>query len=91
MYDCRQLATRFSHIHCKHYYREVNRCTDGLATKGATQSADFLLFDSPPVNLETNFNYNFNGLYSIRCCTVSNEFILSTKKMLLAFRGLIYQ
>lgn len=87
MDDCRQLAARFSHIRCKHYYREVNRCTDGLATKGATQSADFILFDSPPGNLETNFN----GLYSIRCCTVSNEFILSTKKMLLAFRGLIYQ
>ena len=71
MDECRQLATRFNRIRFKHCYCEANRCVDGLVRKGATQIADFVLFDSPPQDLETSFIYDFNGLYSIRHCTLS--------------------
>lgn len=71
MDECRQLATRFNRIRFKQCYRESNRCEDGLARKGATQSATFVLFDSPPQDLETSFIYDFSGLYSTRHCTAS--------------------
>ena len=69
--DCKRLSTRFSHICFTHCYREVSKCADGLDKKGATQSDDFILFTSPLVDLETSFNFDFNGLYSIRRCSVS--------------------
>lgn len=56
MDESRQLATRFNHICFKHYYREANRCADGLAEKGATQSADFVLSNSRPQDLETSLS-----------------------------------
>uniref|UniRef100_A0A7N2LHF0 Uncharacterized protein n=1 Tax=Quercus lobata TaxID=97700 RepID=A0A7N2LHF0_QUELO len=57
------MVARFIHIRFKHYCREANRCADGLARKGANSSVYFLLFDSLRVDLETIFNYDFNGLY----------------------------
>ena len=69
--DCRLLSTRFRLIRFNHCYPEANRCEDGMARKGAAQSDDFILFNSPPVDLETSFNFDLNGLYSMRRCSVS--------------------
>lgn len=69
--DCRQLSTRFRQIRFSHCYREANGCADGLARKGAVQSDGFVLFNNPPVDLETRFNFDLNGLYSLRRCSVS--------------------
>lgn len=68
--DCRKLSTSFSHICFTHCYCEANRCMDGLAKKGATQRDDFILFNSPLVDLKTSFNFDLNGLYSIRQCSM---------------------
>lgn len=32
--DCRQLVTRIPQVRFKHYFREANRCIDGLARMG---------------------------------------------------------
>ena len=69
--DCRQLSTRFRHIRFNHCYREANRCVNGLARKGVAQSDDFILFNSPPADLETSFNFDLNGLYSMRHCSMT--------------------
>ena len=66
MDDCKFLATRFNHIQFKHCYCESNKCADGLARIGATQTDDFLVYDNPPVELESSFSHDLNGLYSIR-------------------------
>ena len=66
MDDCKFLATRF-----KHCYRESNKCANGLARKGATQTDDFLVYDNPHVELESSFSHDLNGLYSIRHCSSS--------------------
>ena len=71
MDDCKFLATRFNHIQFKHCYRESNKCANGLARKGATQTNDFLVYDNPPVELESSFSHDLNGLYSIRHCSSS--------------------
>ena len=59
--DCRQLSTRFRLIRFNHYNREANQCADGIARKGDAQSDDFILFNSPPVDLEFSFNFDLNG------------------------------
>ena len=59
--DCRQLSNKFKLIHFNHCYREANQCTDGIARKGDAQSDDFILFNSPPVDLEFSFNFDLNG------------------------------
>ena len=69
--DCRKLSTRFRHIRFNHCYREANRCANSLDRKGDAQRDDFILFNNPPVDLEACFNFDLNGLSSLRCCSVT--------------------
>ncbi|KAK9990934.1 hypothetical protein SO802_025919 [Lithocarpus litseifolius] len=68
--DCRQLASQIPRIQFKHCYREANRCADHLARKGTKLIAVFSLFDNPPVDLLSIFNFDLAGLYLNRRCPV---------------------
>ena len=51
--DCRQLASQIPQTRFNHCYREANRCADALAKIGSQQILDFILYDNPPVDLQT--------------------------------------
>ena len=70
--DCRMLATRFRRICFKHCYREANRCADKLAGLGARQSLDFIVFQSPPVDILTSLEKDASGLFWSRFCSVAS-------------------
>ena len=50
--DCRHLIAQFHQIRINHCYREANRCADTLARMGTNQAQEFVLFHSPPMDLE---------------------------------------
>ena len=66
--DCRHLIAQFHQIRINHCYREANRCADTLARMGTNQSQEFVLFHSPPMDLEFALLSDFNGLYYPRLC-----------------------
>ena len=59
--DCRQLITRFQNVHIKHYFQQANQCADGLARMSFSLNADFLIFDSPPVDIIDVFEGDLIG------------------------------
>jgi len=38
-------------VRIKYCFREANKCADALIRKGLNSNKDFILFDSPPINL----------------------------------------
>ena len=70
--DCRTLAARFRRICFKHCYREANWCADKLAGIGANQSVDFIIFQSPPVDILTSLEEEASGMYRSRVCPESS-------------------
>ena len=59
--DCRQLITRFQNVRIKHCFRQTNQCADGLARMSFSLNADFLFFDSPPVDIIDVFEGDLIG------------------------------
>ena len=57
MDDCRQLINRFQQIRA-----------DVLAKISLRMTADFLCYDSPPVDILDVFERDLNGMYSVRIC-----------------------
>ena len=70
--DCWMLAAQFCRICFKHCYCEANRCADKLASLGASQSLDFIVFQSPPVDILTSLEEDASGLYQSRFCSVAS-------------------
>ena len=68
MDDCRHLIKQFPQICFKHCYREANRCADALARMGGLQDADFIVFESPPVDISSFLDFDLNDLYLNRLC-----------------------
>ena len=66
--NCRQLITRFHQVRIKHCFWQANQCADGLARKSFRMIADFLIYDSPPVDILDVFEGDLNGMYSYRIC-----------------------
>ena len=46
--DRRNLMKNIPQVRLKHCFREVNRCTDALASFGANMEDDFVVFEYPP-------------------------------------------
>lgn len=63
MDDSRLLASQIPRICFRHFFCEANRCADALAHMGEFQSTNFVIFESPPVDLVNFLDFNFNGLY----------------------------
>ena len=68
--DCRTLISQFRWISFKHCYHEANRCADKLARLGASQSLEFIVFQSPPVDILSSLEEDAIGLYFSRLCPV---------------------
>ena len=66
--DCRLLISKFQHVRFKHCFRQANQCADSLAKKSLRMSADFLSYDSSPVDILDVFEGDLNGMYSFRIC-----------------------
>ena len=66
--DCRILITKFHQICIKHCFRQANQCANGLAKKSLRMAADFLIYDSPLVDILYVFEGDLNGMYSFRIC-----------------------
>ena len=70
--DCRLLISKFQRVHFKHCFRQANQCADSLAKKSLRMSADFLSYDSSPVDILDVFEGDLNGMYSVRICPDSS-------------------
>lgn len=68
MDDCTCLVFQILWTRFRHCYCEANRCADALARKGGCQAADFVIFDSSPVDITSFLDFDFNGLYLNRLC-----------------------
>lgn len=66
--DCRLLVTRFDQIQFKHCYREANQCADSFARMGISNNLELTYFESPPVDIVSVFENDFNGMYFNRLC-----------------------
>ena len=66
--DCRCLMTKFQQIRIKHYFQQANQCVDGLARKSLRMITDFLIYDSPPVDILDVFEGDLNGMCNYRIC-----------------------
>ena len=66
------LISKFHHVRFKHCFRQANQCVDGLANKSLRMTADFLRYDSPPVDILDVFEEDLNGMYSVRICPNSS-------------------
>ena len=49
--DCRHLISLFQNVRIKHCFQQANQCADGLARMSFRLNADFLIYDSPPVDI----------------------------------------
>ena len=67
--DCRHLISLFQNVRIKHCLRQANQCADGLARMSFSLNADFLIFDSPPVDIIDVFKGDLSGRSFIRACT----------------------
>ena len=70
--DYRLLISKFHHVRFKHRFRQANQCADGLAKKSLRMTADFLRYDSLPVDILDVFEGDLNGMYSVRICLDSS-------------------
>ena len=70
--DCRQLINRFQQVCIKHCFRQANQCANGLVEKSLKMTTDFLIYDSPPVDILNVFEGDLNGMYSVRICPGSS-------------------
>ncbi|XP_075665212.1 uncharacterized protein LOC142634845 [Castanea sativa] len=66
--DCKCLISQIPQMRFRHCYRETNRCVDALTHKGGCLAADFVIFDSPPVNITNLLDFDLSGLYLNRLC-----------------------
>ena len=61
--DCRTLLNQISQPKMSNYFREANKCIDAMARRGSGFDQDFMLFDSPSVDLCMLLYYDNSGLY----------------------------
>ena len=66
--DYKLLISRFHQILFKHCYREANRYADNLARMSISQEADFVTYESPPVDTLKAYEDDCNGFYLSRLC-----------------------
>ena len=67
--DCRLLISKIHHVCFKHCFQQANQCANGLAKKSFRMIANFIRYDSPPMDILDVFEGNLNGMYSIRICS----------------------
>ena len=71
--DCKLMVSQMPHARIKHVFREANLSADRLARLGCSQSLDFSLYSSPPVDLISFVEADCLGVFSDRLCPVSSS------------------
>ena len=66
--NCKQLINRFHQVRIKHCFRQENQCANGLVEKSLRMTTEFLIYNSPPVDILDVFESDLNGMYSVRIC-----------------------
>ena len=66
--DCRQLFTRFHQVHINHCFCQAHQCANGLTRMSFRMNTDFLIYDSPPVDILDVFEGDLNGMYFNKIC-----------------------
>ena len=69
--DCRHLIQQIPQIRFKHIFQEANRCADALARMGGLQEDEFIVFESPPVDISILLDFDLSGVYLNRLCPVA--------------------
>ena len=54
---------QFSRVQIKHCYREANQCADKLAKSRAKLEQDFVIYDSPPSEINMLLFYDLFGMF----------------------------
>nr|XP_023916821.1 uncharacterized protein LOC112028363 [Quercus suber] len=62
MEDCRYLIKQIPQTRFSHCSQEVNQCADALARMGGLQDFNFVVFESPPVDISSFLDFDLNGL-----------------------------
>ena len=66
--DCKEGLQKISRARIQHCYREVNKCADALARRGALLSQDFVIFHFPPAEVSLLINLDAVGtMYEHQC------------------------
>ena len=60
--DCREGMARIPRVKIQHCYREANKCADALARRGVLLPCNFLVFDSPLVDVALLLSLDDAGL-----------------------------
>ena len=61
--DCRTLINQVPQVRIMHCFREANGCADALAWKGPIIQQDFVVYDSPPMDIAMLLYYDQIGMY----------------------------
>jgi len=71
MDNCKNLLSQIPRTCFRHYYHEMNRCTNALAHKGGCQATDFVILESPLMDISSLLDFDLSGLYLSRLCPTS--------------------
>ena len=72
--DCKEGLQKISRARIQHCYREVNKCADALARRGALLSQDFVIFYLPPAEVSLLINLDAVGTMYKRQCSFVDVF-----------------
>ena len=61
--DCRLLISHMPQIRIKHCFRQANHCADRLARISFSQTSEFSLFDSSPMDMIDVYEDDLNEMY----------------------------
>ena len=75
--DCKTLINRILQVKMNHYFREVNKCVNALATRSLEANQDFVVFYSSLVDISMLLFCDIIGMYYERLALPSNLYFLS--------------
>ena len=66
--DCKTLISQIPQVRMNHCFREASKCVDALARRGSELDQDFIVFDSPTMDIVMLLYYDKLGVYYERLC-----------------------
>ena len=69
--NCKEGLQKIPRARIQHCYRELNKCANTLARRGAVLSQDFVIFRFPPTNVSLLINLDaVRTMYERQCSFV---------------------
>ncbi|XP_075669726.1 uncharacterized protein LOC142639425 [Castanea sativa] len=72
--DCKEGLQRIPRVQVQHCFREVNKCADALARRGAVSPQDFVIYQSSPINVAMLASLDAVGTLYERIRSFSSSF-----------------